>query len=92
ILLLETINTRIQAFDTKGNPFPSFLGAKLFKLPTAEYQATLDAQMFSPALQQAFREQGLTFLFSNSDPSFIHSLDAGVLDEQIIAAFAEDGI
>ncbi|NRN27202.1 hypothetical protein [Photorhabdus heterorhabditis] len=92
ILLLETINTRVQAFDTKGNPFPSFPGATLFKLATAEYQATLDAQVFSPALQQAFREQGLTFLFSNSDPSFIHSLNTGVLDEQIIATFAQDGI
>ncbi|OCA56090.1 hypothetical protein [Photorhabdus namnaonensis] len=92
ILLLETINTRVQAFDTKGNPFPSFPGATLFKLPTAEYQATLDAQVFSPALQQAFREQGLTFLFSNSDTSFIYSLNAGVLDEQIIAVFAQDGI
>lgn len=92
ILLLETINTRIQAFDTKGNPFPSFAGATLFQLATADYRATLDAQEFSPALQQAFREQGLTFLFSNSDPNFIRSLNAGVLDEQIIAAFAEDGI
>ncbi|MBD1228223.1 hypothetical protein [Xenorhabdus griffiniae] len=92
ILLLETINTRIQAFDTKGNPFPSFAGATLFQLTTADYRATLDAQEFSPALQQAFREQGLTFLFSNSDPNFIRSLNAGVLDEQIIAAFAEDGI
>ncbi|WP_426577374.1 hypothetical protein ACP179_03950 [Xenorhabdus stockiae] len=92
ILLLETFNTRIQAFDTKGNPFPSFAGATLFQLATADYQATLDAQEFSPELQQAFRVQGLTFLFSNSDPNFIRSLNAGVLDEQIIATFAQDGI
>ncbi|MCC8378579.1 hypothetical protein [Xenorhabdus sp. PB30.3] len=92
ILLLETINTRIQAFDTKGNPFASFAGATLFQLATADYQATLDAQKFSPALQQAFREQGLTFLFSDSDPNFIRLLNAGVLDEQIINTFAHDGI
>ncbi|MCA6943436.1 hypothetical protein LF927_19845 [Pectobacterium polaris] len=92
ILLLETGNTRVQAFDTKGNPVPSFTGPTLFTLNTADYQPSLDEQRFSTALQTVFRDNGLTFLFTNNNPAFLRDLDAGVLNERIIAAFAEEGI
>lgn len=92
VLLLETQNARVQAFDTKGNPVPSFPGAQRFTLPTADYVATLDAEVFSPALQAAFRDNGLTFLFANSNPDFRRALDGAVLNEIIIAAFAEEGV
>ncbi|WP_224652683.1 hypothetical protein [Pectobacterium versatile] len=92
ILLLETGNTRVQAFDTKGNPVPSFTGPTLFTLSTVDFQPSLDAGRFSEGLQAVFRNNGLTFLFTNSDSAFLRDLDAGLLNERIIAVFAEEGI
>jgi len=92
ILLLETINQRIQAFDTKGNPVPSFPGATLFSLPTVEYQSDLDRQVFSNDLQEQFKKQGLTYLFDLTDSSLIQELDSQILTENLIAAFAANGV
>ncbi|MEV6670062.1 hypothetical protein [Streptomyces sp. NPDC051162] len=44
ILVLESLNNRVQAFDTKGNPVPSFTTAPpLGTVRTADVRADLDA-------------------------------------------------
>ncbi|MDR2871040.1 MAG: hypothetical protein LBV45_00610 [Xanthomonadaceae bacterium] len=92
ILLLETQNARVQAFDVKGNPVPSFSGRTLFGLDAAEYSADLDAERFSDPLQQAFRDHGQSYLFTVDEAEFIPALDRGELTETIVSAFAEEGI
>lgn len=43
ILVLESINNRVQAFDTKGNPVPSFTWIPtLFEMTTADISSDLD--------------------------------------------------
>ena len=92
ILLLETQNARVQAFDVKGNPVPSFSGRTLFALNAAEYSADLDAERFSDPLQQAFRDNGQSYLFTVNKAEFIPALEQGELTETILSVFAEEGI
>ncbi len=49
ILVLEALNRRIQAFDTKGNPVPSFTWfPTLFELTTADISDELDQGKLPP--------------------------------------------
>ncbi|KQO17266.1 hypothetical protein [Paenibacillus sp. Leaf72] len=91
VLILETLNKRIQAFDTKGNPVSSFLGDKLFTLEASVYSSDLDNGIFSDALQLQFQENGLTHIF-DLDESLVASLNQGQLSDNIINAFAFQGV
>ncbi|MCG7409287.1 hypothetical protein MH117_17860 [Paenibacillus sp. ACRRX] len=91
ILILETLNQRIQSFDVQGNPVASFLGEKLFTLTAADYAPDLNQGIFSPALQQQFQENGLTHIF-DLDVSLITDLNSGVLTSNLINAFANEGV
>lgn len=91
ILILETVNQRIQSFDTKGNPVPSFLGAYLFELPASPYASELDQGIFSSALQQQFETNGVTHIF-NLPNSVESELNDGVMTMNLINAFANNGV
>lgn len=91
ILILETLNRRIQSFDTKGNPVASFMGERLFTLNAAQYAPDLDAGIFSDALQQEFQNHGLTHIFDLS-ATLQADLDKANLSDAIINEFADEGI
>jgi hypothetical protein len=91
VLLLETLNKRIQAFDINGNPVPSFTGARLLTLPAAQYSPDLDAAKFSDALQKQFQKAGITHAF-NLEPSLEPALQAAKLTAEIIDAFAAESV
>jgi len=92
VLILETLNQRVQSFDTKGNPVPSFLGEVLFKLDAATYTSDLDAGTFSAALQQQFQDHGLTHLFDVAPGSMMAALNSATLSDNVISALANNGI
>lgn len=91
VLILETLNKRIQSFDTKGNPIASFLGDKLFTLEASAYASDLDKGIFSEALQRQFQENGLTHIFNLSD-SLAADLDQSRLTDNLVNAFATQGV
>lgn len=95
ILVLESLNQRIQAFDTKGNPVPSFIQQpKLFSLKLSDVAADLDAGTMPAALQQALQANAITFLFALAS-ALAAQLDSGTLQPQndpVIAAFAAGGV
>lgn len=92
LLVLETENRRIQAFDTKGNPVPSFPATARFSLPAADYAIDLNNKIFSPALRAQFEAHGLAHIFDFPNDSLATALDGGVLTMTIINAFAEEGV
>lgn len=52
ILVLESINNRVQAFDTKGNPVPSFTWVPtLFEMNTADISGDLNQGNLPPGFQ-----------------------------------------
>lgn len=60
ILVLETLNRRVQAFDTKGNPVPSFtFGNVLFQLETAVVAPELDKGQLPESLQDGLHAAGV---------------------------------
>lgn len=59
ILVLESLNKRIQAFDINGNPAPSFTGPPVTGLDAAMFRPQLDKQQVSMALRAAFAEAGV---------------------------------
>lgn len=76
ILVLETLNRRVQAFDTKGNPVPSFTpGPVLFELDTAAVAPALDKGQVPDALQDALHDAGAGLLCT-IDASFTAQLDS----------------
>lgn len=91
VLILETLNKRIQSFDTKGNPVASFLGEALFTLNAADYTADLDNGVFSAALQQQFQDNGLSHIF-DLNSSLSTDLDNATLSTNVINAFANQGV
>lgn len=59
VLVLESVNRRVQAFDTKGNPVPSFTpGPSIAALRTDSIAAHLDAGKVAPSLQDTLQETG----------------------------------
>lgn len=59
ILVLESLNKRIQAFDINGNPAPSFDGGPVTELDAATFAPELDKQQASMALRAAFAQKGV---------------------------------
>jgi hypothetical protein len=95
ILVLETINQRIQAFDVQGNPVPSFsLTPQLFSLNTADVQPDLDAGKFPVAMQAALQTYAVTFLFMIGT-SLTARLNDGQFqptNDPIAGAFSANGV
>jgi hypothetical protein len=95
ILVLETINQRVQAFDTNGNPAPSFSAGQVFSLtPDAGTVAALNSQTLPDTIQQGFQNAYLTYVLT-LDSSLTTELDSGTLqatDDPIINAFTTVGI
>jgi hypothetical protein len=91
LLVLETINQRIQAFNLSGNPVPCFDGPKLFSISAASFSAELDGRVFSPALQTAFRQNDAGHLF-DLDAGFLGSLNQSKLTDDLRDAFGLEGI
>ncbi|MFZ5962598.1 hypothetical protein ACOXXX_06560 [Thalassococcus sp. BH17M4-6] len=58
ILVLESLNRRVQAFDINGNPNACFKAADVTQLAAADYAADLDAGLVSVALRSAFAVAG----------------------------------
>lgn len=97
ILILEEGNRRVQAFDIKGNPVPSFsVGQPHFALDAA-FVPELDAHEASTALVQALQRnttpaQAPKFaLPSEAVAGVIADLDAGVVDATLVKAFTTNG-
>lgn len=83
VLVLESVNNRVQAFDLLGNAVPSFTpNPWLFKLKTADVAADLDKgsvpQPFMDGLINA--QQNLTGILPDS--SLISELDGGKIQPQ----------
>lgn len=95
ILVLETLNGRVQAFDTKGNPVPSFTPAPaLFSLSLAEVAAELNAGRVPEVIQVGLQESGATFDFFLS-LSFAAQLDSASYKPEhdpLITALSEHGV
>ncbi len=90
ILVLETYNERVQAFDTKGNPAPAFTGKHLFDDPNGgTYKAELNNKVAPAPLIAEFINNGAAHLF-DLDPSLSATLDAGKMTMDVINAFAEN--
>ncbi|GHG77025.1 hypothetical protein [Streptomyces glebosus] len=95
ILVLESLNNRIQAFDTKGNPVPSFTtGPAVCQAPTAQLAAALDAGTLPEALHGALQEADATLLFP-LDAHFSAQLDSARFqpaNDPLIDVLAANGI
>lgn len=95
ILVLETVNHRVQAFDTKGNGVPGFTpGGVLATLPTAQVAAELNGGKVPEAVQSALAEAGLTFVGTIA-ASFAAQLDTRVYQahgDPLIAALSAQGV
>ncbi len=106
ILVLETGTTyikspRIQAFDTKGNPVPSFsVDQPSMSIANAEsYVTDFDAVTVSQDLlnqfQQNFEETlapKVTLTDATGAPTVLADLDNGKVDETLIDALAQAGL
>jgi hypothetical protein len=91
LLVLETLNRRVQAFDLNGNPVASFDGPQLFELPAAQYAPDLDAGRFSDALQAQFRDHRITYL-CDLPSAFSSELDATTISDALRSTLAGEGL
>ncbi len=90
ILILESLNERVQTFDIKGNPAPSFKGKQLFTIANgASMLAELNQKTAPAELIASFINNGATHLF-NLDGSLSSVLNAGVMTQSIIDAFSSN--
>lgn len=92
IIVLETINRRLQAFDTKGNAVPCFDGEELAAFDAAGILADLDAGVFSAALHHAFHAKNLTTYRCDIARSFTTTLNSKNLTVALREALALEGI
>ncbi len=101
ILILEEGNSRIQAFDVKGNAVPCFaVGQPNFALAVS-YAASLDAWQAGDAasnaaqmtaMRQQFQQNivpATAVLFSTTSLSSTKNLDKGVVDDALQALFVQ---
>jgi len=99
ILVLEDINARIQAFDTRGNGVPCFKAELSFEID-ASFSATLSSKTSTPALlQQLQRQVPVRYSKSNQrylltplvslDLTFLLQLNNGTLPEGLREKFKE---
>jgi hypothetical protein len=95
ILVLESLNRRVQAFDTKGNPVPSFTpGPMLFSLETAQIAAALDRATVPDEFQAALQLAGVT-VAATLDAAFASELDTAKFqpaDDPLLKALAAQGV
>jgi hypothetical protein len=92
ILVLESLNNRVQAFDVKGAAVPSFLvQPAIFNLKKTDIVADLDAGKVPEAFIEALLKQEITYVAPLPDASVIPQLDSGVFrqkDAPLVAALA----
>ncbi|MGS2725979.1 hypothetical protein ACU8DI_05180 [Psychroserpens sp. BH13MA-6] len=89
IMVLESISERVQAFDIKGNPAPTFTGEQLFTITGgASMAAELDKKVAPAQLIQSFLDNNSAHLF-DLDRSLVSVLDAAKLDDTIVNAFSD---
>lgn len=102
ILVLEQGNKRIQAFDTRGNPVPSFsVNQPSFQIDQT-YISTLDSRTASTALVQEFQKNtspALAPLFSlpndqeqSAVTSIVNDLNGGHVDEMLLQDLRDHGL
>lgn len=95
ILVLESTNSRVQAFDIKGSPVPSFTpGGAQFSIATSSVAPQLDQGQLAPALADALVNQGMGYLFS-LDTGFVLQLNSARFaaeNDPLIAALAQNNI
>jgi hypothetical protein len=95
ILVLESTNMRVQAFDTKGNPVPSFTPTPPdFSIVVASVAPALDEQKVPGALADALIAAGVNYLCSLST-DFVGQLDSHTFapkDDPLIAALSDNGV
>lgn len=94
ILILESENNRVQAFDIKGNPVPSFTyQPTLFELKTEAIQAELGEGKIPEVFYTELVDSYTTYLCQISS-SLIPQLDTGILipGGAVIKALSEQGI
>lgn len=90
ILALEQGNARVQAFDTRANPVPSFDGALQFSAAGGGVTASLDDETLPAALQTLFLDNRINFLFSLSE-SVAGDLAPGMATTELVDAFQDEG-
>lgn len=92
ILILESLNNRVQAFDTLGNAVPSFTPDPwTFTVKTADVVADLDAGKVPEAFTDGLVAAGENYVGPLPDSSFVAELDGGKFQAQndpLIAALA----
>lgn len=91
IMVLESINKRVQAFDTRGNVVPSFDGERVASLEGA-HAADLDAAEFTGTLHDAFQAHELTPYRCDIDQAFGEALDRGELSDDLRDELALEGM
>jgi len=95
ILVLESSNMRVQAFDTKGGQVPSFTPEKpWFQIPTSSVAAALDQGKMPDALADALVANGIGFLFT-LPIDFVAQLNAASFSPQkdpLIAALSQNDV
>lgn len=86
ILVLETLNKRIQAFDINGNPVPCFNGDDIVTLDAAAFTADLDNGFVTVALRGQFAAHGanLNRQWCISDGSDQYSLKGEIAEKVTI--------
>ena len=95
VLVLESANLRVQAFDIKGNPVPCFTPAKpILQLATASVAPALDKGTMSDVLADALIGAGFGYMF-DLDAKFVAELDGGKFSpskDPLIAALSVNGV
>ncbi|HYF77309.1 MAG TPA: hypothetical protein VD973_09265 [Symbiobacteriaceae bacterium] len=95
LLVLESLNRRVQAFDIKGNPVPSFTpGPTLTTIPTAQIAASLNDKQVPEVFHTALQAAGIGFQFT-LDATFKAQLDAARFQpdqDPLIKALSEQGV
>lgn len=96
ILVLESLNKRVQAFDTKGNPVPCFTPSRqLFTLSAAEIAPDLDQGKLPAAFQAGLLAGTHAVLQARLPVTFIPQLDSGRFQAEkdpLIAGLAARGV
>lgn len=92
ILVLESLNNRVQAFDVLGNAVPSFTPDKwIFTLKTADVASVLDAGNVPPQFTDGLIAAGQNLIAPLPDDSYIGELDGGKFqpdNDPLMAALA----
>jgi hypothetical protein len=92
ILVLESLNNRVQSFDVKGSAVPSFtVHPSSFTLNKADVAAALDAGKIPTAFVDGLIQHEITYVAPLPDSSYIRQLDTAIFqpkDDPLIAALA----